>query len=129
MIDHKKLLSAMDAISEEKGPFDLFGLFLREDATNRWDLVVSAPWIEDGRLKSFSELVALLAKHIGKKEMKELSRVVSVNADDPALAAVTRAFSIERGTIEVKDSMLFGMLVKHAFIFRAQRPSRKQSAT
>jgi len=35
-------------IAAEKGPFLLFALFLRQDAADRWDLVVAAPWIEAG---------------------------------------------------------------------------------
>ena len=33
-------------LSEEEGPFDLFALFLREDAPDVWDLVVAAKWID-----------------------------------------------------------------------------------
>ena len=34
---------------EEHGQFSLFALFLREDSTDKWDLVVAAPWIEENR--------------------------------------------------------------------------------
>lgn len=34
-------------VSAQKGPFALFALFMREDVPDRWDLVISAPWISD----------------------------------------------------------------------------------
>jgi hypothetical protein len=38
-----KLTKLEISISNEKGPFDLFALVLREDGFDKWDLVASAP--------------------------------------------------------------------------------------
>ena len=38
----EKLASVEREVSSEKGDFRLFALFLREDAQDRWDLLVSA---------------------------------------------------------------------------------------
>ena len=40
----EKIVSLEQTISTEKGDFVFFALFLREDAQDKWDLVVSAPW-------------------------------------------------------------------------------------
>lgn len=40
------LLKIEKSLSAEKGAFSLFALFLREDAAGKWDLVISAPWVE-----------------------------------------------------------------------------------
>jgi hypothetical protein len=121
MIDNNALLAAMNRIAETKGPFDLFALFLREDAPDRWDLVVSAPWIEEGRLVSFAELVQLLAQHLGEEQMQELSRVVSIERDNPGLDAILRAVAVEPSITEIRDSVFFGLRIRHAFIFQAKR--------
>jgi hypothetical protein len=39
-----KLRGLERTLSEEKGPFNLFALLLREDAPDVWDLVVAAKW-------------------------------------------------------------------------------------
>ena len=36
-------------IAQKKGDFSLFALFLREDAPDRWDLLVSAPWASSNK--------------------------------------------------------------------------------
>lgn len=37
------------AAARQWGAFNLFGLFEREDTPGRWDVIVSAPWLEAGR--------------------------------------------------------------------------------
>jgi hypothetical protein len=38
-----KFVELEQRLSQERGEFSLFALFLREDASDKWDLVVSAP--------------------------------------------------------------------------------------
>ncbi len=52
----------MDEIARKKGEFTLFALLMRADAPGTWDLVVSAPWLESGKLKATGEFVRLLAQ-------------------------------------------------------------------
>ena len=114
----------MRELSTEKGEFDLFGLFLRTEAPDKWDLVVSSPWLEQGKLKALSEFVEKLNVAIGEEQVLSLSRVVTLNADDPALHAVTRAVKVnlDDDPIEMHDSDLFGLPIRHAYILRAKRP-------
>jgi hypothetical protein len=128
-IDIDKLRQLMRDLSKEKGEFSLFGLFLRAEAPDKWDLVVSSPWLEEGKLKALGEFAERLAAAIGEEQLLSLSRVVTLNADDPALDAVTKAVSVEDGLIEIRDSDLFGLRIAHAYIFRAKRPRVPVHAT
>jgi hypothetical protein len=121
-IDKQKLRVLMDRIAAEKGEFAFFGLFLRDEAPDKWDLVVSAPWLEKGKLKALSEFVKELASAVGEEQLLSLSRVVTLNADDPSLDAVLRAVSVDGDVREIRDADLFGLKIKHAFIFRAAKP-------
>jgi hypothetical protein len=47
------LRKAMHEIAAKKGDFTLFALFKRADGLGRWDLVVSAPWLEGSTRPSF----------------------------------------------------------------------------
>lgn len=111
----------MHLVSAEKGDFVLFGLFLREEASDKWDLVISAPWLEEGKLVALSEFIKRIAPVVGEQELLTLSRVITLNHDDPSLEAILGAFSIEDGTLEINDTTLFGMRIKHAYIIRAKR--------
>src|SRR5437870_4967346 len=121
MIDVEKLRKVMDRASAEKGDFVLFALFLTEDAPDRWDLVVSAPWLERGKLKALGEFVEILSSIVSQKEFHSLSRVVTLNHDEPSLKAILRTAQVENGPIVLQDNNLFGLEVKQAYILRAKR--------
>ena len=122
MIASSALRKAMHEIAAKKGDFTLFALFMRSDAPGTWDLVVSAPWLEKGKLKATSEFVGLLTDSIGEQALRYFSRVQTVSRDNPALKAILAAFSVDDGEVRVQKSNLFGLKIEDAIIFRAKRP-------
>jgi hypothetical protein len=120
MISTTKLRKAMRRIAAKKGDFTLFGLFMRADAPGTWDLVVSAPWLEGGKLKALGEFTELLSKSIGEQSLRQFSRIVTLNQHDPALTAVVSAFSVDDGELRVQHSNLFGLEIEEAIIIRAK---------
>jgi hypothetical protein len=120
MISTTKLRKAMRQIAAKKGDFTLFGLFMRADAPGTWDLVVSAPWLEGGKLKALREFTELLSKSIGEQSLRQFSRIVTLNQRDPALTAVVSAFSVDDGELRVQHSNLFGLEIEEAIIIRAK---------
>ena len=111
----------MREIAVKRGEFTLFGLFMRSDAPGTWDLVVSAPWLEEGKLKALGEFTQILAESIGEQSLRQLSRIVTLNQRDPALTAVVSAFSVDDGEVRVQHSNLFGLEIEDAIIMRAKR--------
>lgn len=119
----EKLRALEQNIAAEKGSFLLFALFLREDAPDRWDLLVSAPWIPKNKntaLKYFSDK---LIRTLSQNELLKLSRITIIESDEPALAALQQAMQIEHGLAEIKDSNFFGLTIKHAYIITSRRES------
>lgn len=110
------------AISDDKGDFWLFALFLREDAQDRWDLVVSAPWIESDPKTALQYLAKRVQERFEPSEAEMLSRIVLVDQANPALGAVNRAIRVEHGAAEVQDSNFFGLSIQHAFIITSRGP-------
>lgn len=121
MIAIESLRKAMREIAAKKGNFTLFGLFMRSDAPGTWDLVVSAPWLEKGKLKATSEFVALLTDSIGEQALRDFSRIQTVSSNSPALKAVLAAFSVDDGEVRVQRSNLFGLEIEDAIILRAKK--------
>ena len=111
----------MRDIAAEKGEFTLFGLFMRGDAPGTWDLVVSAPWLANGKLKAVGELTHLLSRALGEKTLQQLSRIVTLSEDNPGLDAILSAFPTEEGEVRVPKSNLFGLDIEDGYIFRAKR--------
>ncbi len=117
----EKLLPVEQQISAEKGQFLLFALFLREDAPNLWDLLVSAPWIEADKGQALRYIVPKLQAVATREELAKLSRVAIIEKGQPALAAIQSAFHVEHGLAEVQSSNFFGLQIKHAYIITSRR--------
>src|SRR5205085_7760625 len=121
MIEIEKLRKVMQRVAAEKGDFVLFGLFSTEGSPGRWDLVISAPWLERGKLKALSEFVEILSSVVGQKEVLSLSKIVTLNHDDPSLKAILKTVQVENGTVVLQDNNLFGLEIKQAYILHAKR--------
>ena len=116
----EKLKSYEEIMAKEKGPFDLFALFLREDAPGKWDLVVASDWIEKNKEKSFKYIAGIVQKALSKEELLKLSRIVLIDKTNPALEAMHRAMHVEHGIAEIRDSNFFGLQIKHAYLITSR---------
>lgn len=116
-----KLIELERTLSEEKGGFSVFALFLREDAVDKWDLVTAAPWIEADRKEALSVITKKIQEAFTEKELSALSRVVLVELSNPSVEAINQAVAIQHGQAEVRNSTFFGLHIKHAYIITSQR--------
>ncbi len=108
------------AIATRKGPFSLFALVLREDAPDRWDLVVSAPWLDQNFEDAVDYLVGEIKSQLGADTLVNLSMIVPVDPSQASLQELNRAVQVEHGAIEVRDSLFLGVPIKQAFIITSQ---------
>lgn len=127
MIPTGVLRKAMHEIAEQKGAFTLFALFRRADSPGTWDLVVSAPWLEDGKLKALEEFVHLLARSIGRESFSQFSRVETVPVDNPTVGFILDNIPVEDGERHIQSTDLFGLQIEEAIILRAKRPRQTRS--
>jgi hypothetical protein len=121
MIKTEKLQSFMKQMEARNGRFTLFGLFLREDSPGLWDLVLAAPWLENGKLKALGEFVQKMSEAFGPDEVMSFSRIVTLNHDDPALRAILSETGSLKRPLEKQGHDLFGLPIEHAVILRAGR--------
>lgn len=115
-------------IAEQKGAFTLFALFMREDAPDRWDLIVSAPWAGSDKQGAVDYLIGQIKSRLGEQGLPSLARIVVIDPQDAAVQALNRAVQIEHGSVEVRDSTFFGLPVKHAYIITSKRPPAPAAA-
>src|SRR5438552_11890097 len=90
------------ALSEERGGFSLFALFLREDAVDKWDLVLAAPWIDGDRKRALSYITKRVQETFTANELSLISRIVLIDLENPAVEAVNQAVAIHHGQAEVR---------------------------
>ncbi len=108
-------------IAAEKGDFTLFALFMRDEELELWDLVASAPWLWPDRQAGTAYLIEAIRSKKGKEVLSTLSRVVVVDPDAPSVMEIADAIGMQHGTVEVRDSVLLGQPIRHAYIFASQR--------
>ena len=128
MIQIEKFRRVMEAVSAERGEFVFFGLFLREEALDKWDVVISAPWLEADKLKALKEFVEKVTTIVGKQELLTLSRIVPLYPNDPNLDALLQAVQVDNGPLELWHPDFFGLDIKHAYILRAKRSIQPEPA-
>lgn len=111
-------------ISSEKGDFSLFGLFCREDAPNKWDLIVSAPWLQSDVKHGLAFLADRVRAKLTEKELLSLSRIVVLAPDDPVVAAIRK--SVKKDTrhekVELENQDFAGVQVAYACISTSTAP-------
>lgn len=93
-----KKLKAMEVeIIEEKGEFSLFVWWHREDAKDKIDLVVSAPWLEADKRSGLEYLARKVQLKLDRDELLSLSRIVLLDKGDPVLEDVQKKHDIKQG--------------------------------
>ncbi len=119
----EKLALLEREVSDEKGEFSLFGLFLREDAQDedKWDLLVSALWLDADKKEGLAYLAKEIQKRLEPDELLSISRIVVLERGDPILEAIHRAVkakhgNVKHGKVEMKDSNFSGVQITQACI-------------
>lgn len=112
----EKLVSLERDIASAKGEFSLFALLLREDMSDQWDFLAAAPWLEADNRESLEYLANQLRSRLSTQELLSLSMIVVLEENNPVLNAIHKEVQIRHGIAEVRDSIAFGMPIKHAYI-------------
>jgi len=122
MIKIEKLQKLMKHVEARRGRFTFFAVFMREESPGLWDLVVSAPWLEAGRLKALGEFVEEMSEALGQDEVMSFSRIVTLNRNDQALHDILNEVEPPKKPIDMQGHDLFGLPIEHAVILRAELP-------
>src|SRR5258708_613544 len=88
-----KLISLANQIEDDKGPLELFGLFLRDDSPDLWDVVIAAPWLKADELASFEYVASRLREALAEEELVGLSRIVILEHGGAVLTAFLEQFN------------------------------------
>ncbi len=122
-----KLVLFEREVSRDKGDFYLFALFLREDAQDKWDLMVSAPWIGTNKREALNYLAKDIQSRLTQTELLSLSRIVLIEIDNSALRAILNSIRAEHVAAELRNCNFSGVQIKHAYIITAKKPVQPQS--
>lgn len=125
----EKLTSLERDITSEKGEFSLFGLFLREDADKKWDLLASAPWLAPDTRESLDYIANHLRARLNTQELISLSAIIILEQDNPVLATIHNEVRVRHGMAEVRDEIFSGVPIKKAYIITSERDTATKNRT
>lgn len=77
-------------LSQTKGEISLFLLVEREEAPERWDVIIAASWGPDG----LRDVVAEITKRLTTEELVLVSRVLTFATDEPWVTQFTTLFRV-----------------------------------
>lgn len=110
-----KLLNIEKEISYNKGPFNLFALFLR-DGENKWDLLISSAWIDKEKYESLRYIASRIQRELTKEELLEISGIEIIDHNDFALNEIYKNTSVEHSIVEKTNGDFFGVMIRRAYI-------------
>lgn len=123
-----KLKSVVQVLENDHGSILLFALFLREDSLERWDIVISAPWLSSSDKKAYSIVVSQIQLVLTTSELVQFSRVVILDNTDPIVSFLQEVCPLTNGGFKEspKDFSIepfvgkFNFTIKKAYILRCQ---------
>ncbi len=113
---------------DEFAPIYLWALFEHEDASDKWDVVLSSQGSDLNAASAIRKISQYLVPELDKAELAAVSRIVVIPSEEPSVMALASVTAVPGGIIEVSDCNFMGLVIKHAFLFRTQRPPRTRSA-
>ena len=116
----QKLQAAEKNVAQERGGFYLFGLFERQQAPGRWNLVASAPWLKTD-LAGTQGLITLLRNNMDTGDWKIVSAVVPIDPAGEFTELVLSRYDLKHQLQEVYDPALGDELPGHAFLITADK--------
>jgi len=125
----KKLLKLERECSIEKGPFTVFGLFLREEAPNRWDLVVSADWLDRDDRSLLVYLARKMTALLASSERIMVARIAIMSPKDDFIQTVLDSVRIEHGLEQLGQGEFGQVSIERAFVITSLRRTRAKRAT
>jgi len=122
VIKREKLIAVLNEITAEKGEPHLFGLFLRREAPNVWDLFIASPWLEKDIRKALAYLADKVKAHLTFDELLSLSRIVILESHYPLLQAIFDAIPAGKEQAVFRNVDFLGLEIRRGYVLKAKRP-------
>ena len=121
----EKIKEAIASLESEKGSLLICVLFLREDPLEKWDVVVSATWLDPKEMQSYKIVSSKLQEFLNDSELLQFSRIVLLDQNDPIVSYLQCLATIDNGGFKEleKDELSekFKFTIKRAYLLRSQK--------
>ena len=111
-------------LEKEYGELTLFGLFLREDSFEKWDVIVSAPWLLPDSQESYNMITTEIHKFIKNGNLVKLSRIAILSVDNPLVKLLQNTWT-GKGLFQLPNPQILSDLlafnIKSAYLLRSTK--------
>lgn len=119
----ENLKKSIKSLEAEKGTLLICALFLREDAFEKWDIVLAASWFNPKEMESYEIISSNLKRNLNTSELAHFSRIVILDQDDPIISFLLKAETIKNGEYKELSAVVlseeFGFKIKKAYLLRS----------
>ena len=123
-----KLKNVVVSLEKEHGAILVFALFLRVDPLEKWDIVVSASWLNENDISSYKTITSKLQENLSPQELTQLARIVILGISDSVVSFLQNSETVTNGHFgEVSGDLFtekFGFPIKRAYLLRCQKTGK-----
>jgi len=103
-----KFRSIEKRLAERHGDFVLFALIMREDSGGKWDVVASAPWIQDTRA-GLEAIIEEMSLQLTPEELvNRISRIAPIKLTHPLVQTLSQKLNVEHVWISAGNLIIDG---------------------
>lgn len=117
----KKLISSLE--TDKKSEFLIFAMFLPDESNDKWDLIISAPWLNSSELDSYKFISDKLQKYLTDPELIQIARIVILDPEDQVVKFLQTLETVKNGGYkELRPEELtekFKFVIKRAYLLRS----------
>ncbi len=114
----RRLQLAESAIASTHGQFILFVLAEREEAPGKWDLLVSAPWLDTNR-QGIQQMVDLLKDYLTSADWLALASITPLPISSDYVQWIAQNYNVEHENQEIVNAYWDSLFIPHGFIITA----------
>ena len=101
---------------------------MREGSQDKWDLLIAGSWVNKDKVYALKYIASRIQKLLNKDELLKITGIAIIDESNPALKAIFKAVHVEHGRFEIKNSIFFGLNIKHAFLITSSKKGIKPQA-
>ena len=122
----EKIKTAIEALEKEHSSLlTICALILRADPLEKWDVIVSASWLNPKEMQSYSVVSSKVRSVLDSSEVVQFSRIVILDQKGPVISYLQSLQTITNGGVvelNVNDlSEKFKFSIKKAYLLRSQK--------
>ena len=114
------LRSVEARLSKLKGEFALFAALLPAEATDQWDLVISAPWARRDDRRVLNLVSSELADSVNANDALLLARIVVVEPWHADVQTINARIDVEHGFVSIANEEHFGYIAERGFVITSR---------